>query len=52
MAVTYHGILAAAASKKLLYRDPNAVEELNIYLAMMTVLLVVRIPAVKRLLLS
>jgi sulfoxide reductase heme-binding subunit YedZ len=50
VAVTSHAILATSASKKLLLRDPQALEELNIYLAVLVVLLVVRIPLVRRVL--
>ncbi|NOH10707.1 MAG: hypothetical protein HND51_03590 [Chloroflexi bacterium] len=51
-AVIYHAILATSSSKLLLLRDPNAVEELNVYVAVLTILLFVRIPLVKRRILS
>jgi len=48
--VVFHAILATNASKKILIRDPQAVQELKIYLALFVVLLVVRIPLVRRVL--
>lgn len=50
LAVTTHAILAVGASKKILIRDPQAAPELNLYLALLIILLVVRIPQVRRLL--
>ena len=44
-----HGILAAAASKKMYLLDPDAVGELRVYAAILAVLLVVRLPTVRRL---
>ncbi|MBE7549975.1 MAG: ferric reductase-like transmembrane domain-containing protein [Anaerolineales bacterium] len=43
-----HAILATSASKKVLVHDPQAIYELNVYLAALVVLLVVRIPLVRR----
>jgi sulfoxide reductase heme-binding subunit YedZ len=43
-----HAILATATSKKVMVYDPQAVYELNVYLAVLVVLLVVRIPLIKR----
>lgn len=48
LSVVFHAILATTASKKLFVYDPQAVRELNIYLGMLVVLLVVRIPQVRR----
>ena len=50
LSVVFHAILATNASKKLFIRDPEAIHELRLYLAVMVVLLVVRIPVVRRLL--
>ncbi|MBI5304534.1 MAG: ferric reductase-like transmembrane domain-containing protein [Chloroflexi bacterium] len=49
-AVAFHAILATTASKKLAIRDPQAVQELTIYLGVLVILLAVRIPAVRRVL--
>lgn len=46
--ILYHAILATLYSKKMYIRDPNAIHELRIYLAILTGLLVVRIPHVRR----
>lgn len=46
--IVYHAILATGASKKLLFRDPNAEQELKLYFGVLVVLLVMRIPAVRR----
>ncbi len=48
VSVIVHAILAASASKKMYLYDPDAVQELKIYLAVLAVLLVVRIPLVRR----
>lgn len=48
--VIYHAILATGASKKLLFRDPIAEQELKLYFGVLVVLLLVRIPAVRHLL--
>ncbi|MCK6624249.1 MAG: ferric reductase-like transmembrane domain-containing protein [Anaerolineae bacterium] len=45
---TTHAILVTAASKKVMVYDPQAVYELNVYLAVLVVLLGVRIPLIKR----
>lgn len=50
IAVVTHAMLATTMSKKLFVRDPNAVSELKIYLAILSVLLVVRLPVVRTLL--
>jgi sulfoxide reductase heme-binding subunit YedZ len=50
LSVVFHAILSTNASKKLFIRDPEAIHELRLYLALMVVLLVVRIPVVRRLL--
>lgn len=49
-AVVIHSLLATTMSKKVLARDPQAVSELKVYVAILAVLLVVRIPLVRRLL--
>lgn len=49
-AVVLHSLLATAMSKKLHVRDPQAESELKVYLAILCVLLVVRIPLVRKLL--
>jgi sulfoxide reductase heme-binding subunit YedZ len=46
--VAFHAILATAVSKKIGARDPQAIHELKVYLALLVVLLVVRIPLVRR----
>jgi len=48
--VVTHSMLALTRSKKLLFRDPQAEHELKVYLAVLSVLLVVRIPLVRQLL--
>ncbi len=48
-AVASHAILATAASKKIILRDPQSSQELKIYLAVLVVLLVVRLPFVRQL---
>lgn len=50
IAVVTHSMLAMTMSKKLLYRDPQAVYELKVYVAILSVLLVVRIPLVRQVL--
>lgn len=50
IAVIFHGILATEMSKKVLVHDPQAIQELKLYLAVLVVLLVVRIPLVRRML--
>lgn len=47
-----HGLLAAVTSKRMLVRDPVAVYELRVMAALVAVALVVRVPALRRLLLS
>lgn len=47
IAVVTHSLLALTMSKKLLARDPQAAYELKIYMAVLCVLLVVRIPLVR-----
>jgi sulfoxide reductase heme-binding subunit YedZ len=46
--VIFHAILATTMSKKIAVRDPHAIRELKGYLALLIVLLVVRIPLVRR----
>ena len=50
MAVTTHGMLATMMSKRIHVRDPQAPHEIKIYIAILSVLLVVRIPIVRQLL--
>lgn len=50
LAVTFHAIWAAGASKKMFVHDPEAITELRIYLALLVVLLAVRRPQVRALL--
>jgi methionine sulfoxide reductase heme-binding subunit len=52
MAVIVHALLAGAMSKKMMVRDPEAVSELRVYLGVLVVLLVVRIPQVRSLLIQ
>ncbi len=47
IAVVYHALLATSHSKKLMVRAPEAVQEIYVYLAILTVLLLVRIPVVR-----
>src|SRR5574341_179142 len=47
-AVASHAMLATAASKRIYLRDPQSIHELKVYLALLVVLLVVRIPVVRR----
>lgn len=49
-AVVTHSVLATTMSKKLFVRDPQALSELKVYVAILCVLLVVRIPLVRKLL--
>jgi sulfoxide reductase heme-binding subunit YedZ len=46
--VVFHGMLATTASKKVLLRDPQAIQELRLYLGLLVVLLVVRVPQIRR----
>lgn len=46
--VMIHAGLAATASKKVLIRDPNVVNELIVYLIVLTLLLLVRVPWLQR----
>jgi len=48
--VVTHSMLAATMSKKISVRDPQALSELRVYVAILSVLLVVRIPLVRQLL--
>jgi methionine sulfoxide reductase heme-binding subunit len=48
--VVFHAMLAATSSKRMFVRDPQASDELEMYLAVLIVLLVVRIPLVRNLL--
>jgi len=48
IAVVTHSMLAMTMSKKLLYRDPQAVYELKVYVGVLSVLLVIRIPLVRQ----
>ena len=50
LAVVTHSMLATMMSKKIHVRDPQAPQEIKIYIAILCVLLVVRIPFVRRLL--
>ena len=52
MAVVIHSMLATEMSKKLMVRDPQSMSELKIYAAVLCVLLVVRIPIVRGLLMQ
>ncbi len=46
-AVVIHAFLAVSMSKKMYMRDPQAVHELRIYLDILVVLLLVRLPQIK-----
>ena len=48
--VVTHSMLAMTMSKKLLYRDPQAEYELKVYVGVLSILLVVRLPLVRHLL--
>jgi methionine sulfoxide reductase heme-binding subunit len=48
LAVSMHAILATTASKKLALRDPQSIGELQMYLAVMIVLLAARLPVIRR----
>jgi sulfoxide reductase heme-binding subunit YedZ len=50
IAVVTHSMLATMMSKKIFVRDPQAPNELKAYVAILSVLLVVRIPLVRQLL--
>ena len=50
IAVVTHSMLAVTMSKKISLRDPQASNELRVYVAVLAVLLVVRIPLVRQLL--
>jgi sulfoxide reductase heme-binding subunit YedZ len=47
--VLFHAMLATTASKKILVRDPQAIHELKVSLALLVVLLIVRLPVARRL---
>jgi sulfoxide reductase heme-binding subunit YedZ len=51
-AVMTHAILSIWFSKKIMVRDPHAINELRVALAVLVVLLVVRLPAVRRVLVA
>jgi methionine sulfoxide reductase heme-binding subunit len=51
-AVVYHAMLASVSSKKVWVRDPQSVGEMKVYAVALAVLLVVRIPLVRSLLIS
>ena len=51
-AVVTHSFLATTMSKKLFVRDPESASELKIYIAIAAVLLVVRLPIVRQLLIA
>ncbi len=48
IAVTSHAMLAASVSKRVWLRDPQGQLEIKIYFALLVILLVVRIPLVRR----
>jgi len=50
IAVVTHSMLATMMSKKILIRDPEAPNELKVYVVILSALLVVRIPLVRKLL--
>ena len=50
MTVVTHGMLATMMSKRIHVRDPQAPSEIKVYIAILCVLLVVRIPIVRQLL--
>lgn len=52
IAVMTHSMLATQMSKKLTFREPEAMKELSIYAAVLCVLLIVRLPVVRKLLLN
>ena len=52
IAVVTHSMLAMTMSKKISIRDPQAQSELKVYVAVLAVLLVVRIPLVRQLLMQ
>jgi sulfoxide reductase heme-binding subunit YedZ len=51
-AVVTHSLLATTMSKKVMIRDPESASELKIYIAIAAILLVVRLPIVRQLLLG
>ena len=46
--VVYHAMLATEATKRISLRDPQAIEELKIYFVIVAILLLVRIPPIRR----
>jgi methionine sulfoxide reductase heme-binding subunit len=48
IAVATHSLLATMMSKKVMVRDPQAASEIKVYIAILCVLLVVRIPLVRQ----
>ena len=50
--LTFHAILATQASKRIAVRDPEVLPELILYFLLLIVLLAVRIPLVRRVLLD
>jgi sulfoxide reductase heme-binding subunit YedZ len=52
IAVCIHALLASTMSKKMLVRDPHVVPELRLYLGILALMLIVRLPQVRSLLLK
>ncbi len=52
IAAVAHGLLAPTMSKKVFVRDPEAASELRVYLVILAILLLVRIPPVRAILLK
>jgi methionine sulfoxide reductase heme-binding subunit len=50
IAVVTHSMLAATMSKKIYLRDPQGPSELRVYVAVLCILLVVRVPVVRQIL--
>jgi sulfoxide reductase heme-binding subunit YedZ len=47
LVTVFHAVLAAVSSKKMWVRDPNAAYELNIYVLVLGILLLLRVPLVR-----
>jgi sulfoxide reductase heme-binding subunit YedZ len=47
MAIVYHAVLATSSSKRMFINAPDAIYEIHIYLVILTILLLIRIPLIR-----
>ncbi len=47
LAIVYHAVLATSSSKRMFINAPDAIYEIHIYLVILTVLLLIRIPLIR-----